>query len=188
MWIRDIDKNKGMYMEKQIARIFEIKVKNMKVILDEVEKPSGAYTRRLLIDYPHAVAIIPLLGPDKFILVKQFRYALNKETLEFPAGKIDPGETLEQAVRRELQEETGYDAENLVKLSSYTPAMGYSSEIIHLFLATKLFKSKTDIDPDEISEVTFKTKKELWNIINNSEAIDPKILIGFLLGEKLGYF
>lgn len=176
-------------MEKQISRIFEIKVKTMKAILDEVEKPSGTHTRRLIIDYPQAVAIIPFLEPNKFILVKQSRYALQKETIEFPAGKIDPGETPEQAVHRELREETGYTAKDLVKLSSYTPAMGYSSEIIHIYLATGLEHSGSKVDPDEISDIVFKSKDEIWHMIKDQyEVIDPKILIGFLLGEKLGFF
>ena len=176
-------------MERQISRIFEIKVKTMKAILDEVEKPSGTHTRRLIIDYPHAVAIIPFLEPDKFILVRQSRYALQRETIEFPAGKIDPGETPEQAAHRELCEETGYKAQNLIKLYSYTPAMGYSSEIIHIFLATGLEKSDSKIDSDEISDIIFKSKDEiLYMIKDQHEVIDPKILIGFLLGEKLGYF
>ena len=175
-------------MEKQLSRILEIKVKNMKAILDEVEKPSGAKTRRLFIDYPHAIAIIPLIEPDKFILVRQTRYALQRETLEFPAGKIDPGETPEETVVRELAEETGYKADKFIKLTSYTAAMGYSSEVIHVFLATGLSHTDTKVDPDEISEIVIKSKTELWDLIRNESEIDPKILIGFLLGEKLGYF
>ena len=175
-------------MEKQLTRIFEIKVKNTKAILDEVEKPSGATTRRLIIDYPHAITLIPLLNPETFILVKQFRYALKRETLEFPAGKVGPGETPEQAAIRELGEETGYKAEKFIKLTSYPPAMGYSSEIIHVFLTTGLTQSNVKVDPDEISQIVFKTKDELWDMIQHEPEVDPKILIGFLLGEKLGYF
>lgn len=175
-------------MEKQITRFFEIKVKTMKAILDEVEKPSGATTRRLIIDYPHAVALIPFIEPDKFVLVKQYRYALQQETLEFPAGKIDPGETPLQAAVRELAEETSYKAEKLVELTSFAPAMGYSNEIIHLFLATGLTQSSAKVDPDEISQVVFKTKNKLLDSITTNAVIDPKIIIGLLLGEKLGYF
>ena len=66
--------------------------------------------------------------------------------------------------------------------------MGYSSEIIHVFLAIGLTQSNVQVDPDEISQVVFKTKDELWDMIKNGSEVDPKILIGFLLGEKLGYF
>ena len=175
-------------MEKQLARIFEIKVKTMKAILDEVEKPSGATTRRLIIDYPHAIAIIPFIEPNKFVLVKQFRYALQRETLEFPAGKIDPGETPMQAAIRELDEETGYKAEEFIELINFAPALGYSSEMIHIFLAKGLSKSNATVDPDEISQIVLSTKEELWNKIKSNSVNDPKIIIGLLLGEKLGYF
>ena len=175
-------------MEKKLSRIFEIKVKSMKAILDEVEKPSGAITRRLLIDYPHAVAIVPLTTDNKFILVKQHRYALQSETIEFPAGKVDAGETLEEAVQRELREETGFQAKKILKMASYAPAMGYSTEVIHMFFATDLQKTDSKIDPDEIAQVVYKNKEEVWNIIQSSEVIDPKILIGFTLGERLGFF
>lgn len=175
-------------MEKQITRFFEIKVKNVKAILDEVQRPSGATTRRLIIDYPQAVALIPFIDPDKFVLVKQFRYALQRETLEFPAGKIDPGETVEQAAVRELAEETGYKADKFVKLTSYPPAMGYSSEIIHVYFVTGLTKTNISPHPDEISEIVYKTKDDLLQMIKEESEIDPKIIIGFLLGEKLGYY
>ncbi len=175
-------------MEKQITRFFEIKVKNVKAILDEVQKPSGATTRRLIIDYPPAVALIPFIEPDKFVLVKQARYALHRETLEFPAGKVDPGETPEDAAVRELSEETGYKAEKLIKLTSYPPAMGYSSEVIHVYFATGLIKTNATVDPDEISQIVYKTKDELWDMIKNESEVDPKIIIGLLLGEKLGYY
>lgn len=175
-------------MEKKLSRIFEIKVKTMRAILDEVEKPSGTITRRLLIDYPHAVAIIPLTKDKKFILVNQHRYAVQSDTIEFPAGKVDSGETPEQAVQRELLEETGYRAGKIIKMTAYAPAMGYSTEIIHMFFATDLERTDYQIDPDEIAQIVYKTKEEVWNIIQSSEVLDPKILIGFTLGEKLGYF
>lgn len=175
-------------MEKKLSRIFEIKVKTMKAILDEVEKPSGAVTRRLLIEYPHAVSIVPLTSDNKFILVKQHRYAVQSDTLEFPAGKVDVGETPDEAVQRELREETGFQANKLIKMTSYAPAMGYSTEVMHMFFATDLQKTDSKINPDEIAQVVYKTKNEVWDIIKSSDVLDPKILIGFTLGERLGYF
>jgi ADP-ribose pyrophosphatase len=176
-------------MEKFISNVFEIKVKSMRAVLDEVEKSSGNLTRRLYIDYPQAVAVIPFIKPNKFVIVKQYRYAVKRQTIEFPAGKIDLNETPEQAAFRELQEETGFTSKNLTKLTRYIPAMGYSTEILHMFFATDLEKTIYKVDSDEISNVEIVSKEFLLEIIKNKEnLIDPKILIGFLLAEKLQLF
>ena len=115
-------------METFVDRILEFQVKRIKIRIDEVKKPSGALTRRLIVDYPDAIAVVPFFPPNKVLLVKQFRYSINEEVYEFPAGKVESGEALEDAVHRELMEETGYQAGKIQKLFKYTPALGYSSE------------------------------------------------------------
>lgn len=173
-------------MEEFISKDSEISVNNIKARVDSIRKPSGKLSKRLIIDYPEAVAIVPFIAPDKFIVVSQYRYALQKETLEFPAGKIDPGETPEQSVHRELLEETGYTAGSIQKIYTYAPAIGYSTEMIHMFFATDLEKSlKASIDPDEISKYSIFSKKELWEKIEKEDLLDPKLVIGLLTCEKL---
>lgn len=173
-------------METFIERILEFKVKSIGVRIDTVSKPSGKHTRRLIIDYPDAIALIPFIPPDHVLLVRQFRYALNQETLEFPAGKIDPGESAEDAVHRELLEETGYRAGKIQKIQTYAPAMGYSSERIHLFFVTDLIKTEYAIDLDEISTVEKISLEKVWKGVLEDTFIDPKIPIGMLLADKLG--
>ena len=175
-----------MLMEYFIKRTHDFSVKDIHVTLDEVAKPSGAITQRIVINYPDSIAIVPFIKPDKFIVVNQYRYALQRETLEFPAGKIDKGESPEQTLHRELLEETGYEAKTIKKVYSYTPALGYSTEILHMYFATDLeLKDKTKVDPDEISSVKIVSKKELWEGVNSGEIKDPKIAIGLLWCEKL---
>ena len=178
--------NMAGIMEKFLSRLLDYKVKNVSTFVDEVERPSGAITSRIVIDYPNAVAIIPFISPNKFILVKQYRYALQQVTLEFPAGKIDPGETSEQAVVRELIEETGYRPESIKKIYSYAPAMGYSKEIVHLYFASNLVKTDQYPHPDEIQSLSIHTKDDLWEMIGNGKLLDPDIIIGLLYCEKLG--
>ena len=174
-------------METFVKRIQDFTVKSMRVTLDDVTKNSGTLTQRVVINYPNAVAIIPFITPDKFIIVNQYRYALQRETVEFPAGKIDKGESPEEAVHRELLEETGYIAESLQKVYSYTPAMGYSTEVLHMYFVTDLReKDKSVVDTDEISNITIMTKEELWHGVMSGTIQDPKIGIGLLWCEKLG--
>ena len=173
-------------METLSKRIHDITVRSSRVLIDEVLKPSGQKSQRVVINFPNTVAMIPLLKPDMFILVKQYRYALQRETLEFPAGKVDLSETLEMAVHRELLEETGYNAKILKKVYDFAPAMGYSTEICHLYFVTDLEKDlNAKINQEEISKIEIKSKKELWSEIQSGRIQDPDIVIGFLLCEKL---
>ena len=173
-------------MEMFIDRILEFQVRRIKVRIDEVKKPSGIITRRLIVDYPDAIAIVPFIPPNMVLLVKQFRYSINQEVYEFPAGKVDPDETLEDAVHRELMEETGYKAETIQKLYTYTPALGYSSEKLHIFFATDLTKTNYTIDIDEINNLEMFTLEEIWEGIHTGKFLDPKLVIGLSLSEKFG--
>ena len=97
-------------MEQKIKTIKSLGTKYFSVNLDEVKKGNGRVTKRVFINHPQASAIIPFISDDKIIMVRQYRYALKRETLEIPAGKIDEGERPEQCIKREMIEETGFDA------------------------------------------------------------------------------
>ena len=114
----------------------------------EIEFPDGEKGKRMVLEHPGAVAAVPITVDGGILLVKQYRKAVEKETLEIPAGKIEPGETLRDCVNRELMEETGYRAGKLTFLISYYPSCGISSEIIHIFLAEDL-REATGRNPDE---------------------------------------
>lgn len=88
--------------------------------------------------HPGAVAIVPVLSDGRMVLVRQYRYAAGKNQLEIPAGTLEPGETVEDCVKRELREETRYEAEKIKRLLSCFMAPGYSSEVIHFYIARDL--------------------------------------------------
>lgn len=100
--------------------------------------PGGEEKERIILEHPGAAAALPLLPGGRVLLVRQFRAAAGRETLEIPAGKLDPGETPEESIFRELVEETGYRAGKLEHLRSYYPSMGISDEVIHVFRADDL--------------------------------------------------
>jgi len=129
------------------------------------------------IDHPQAAAVVPFVAEDEILLVRQYRYALGKETLEIPAGKLDPGETPEECVRRELLEETGYEAGELNFLYTYAPAIGYSNELIHIYSARSLKKTKKKIDEREISSVKSYSTRRLRKMIKKGLLADGKTLL-----------
>jgi ADP-ribose pyrophosphatase len=127
-------------MDKPLVLREELLVEGLRfnVVRRYYRKTSGDEFARDIVVFPEAVAVLPILGNHEVILLRQFRAPLNNIIIEAPAGVIDPGETPEEAARRELEEETGYYPGKLVWLGSYTPSPGYSSEVIHLYYAVNL--------------------------------------------------
>jgi len=123
------------------------------VDLDQVRTSGGGLKDRLVIRHPSAVSVIALAEPGEALVVRQHRYAIDQVTLEFPAGKLREGEEPEAAARRELLEETGFEAAEWTKLLSFAPADGYSDEIIHVFVARRLTRSAGEVEADEILSV-----------------------------------
>jgi len=101
-------------------------------------KQDGGEFARDVVVFPEAVAVLPVTGNVEVVLLRQFRAPLQDFIIEAPAGVVDPGESPEDAARRELEEETGYYPRILRKLGSFTPAPGYSSEVLHLYYAKDL--------------------------------------------------
>jgi ADP-ribose pyrophosphatase len=91
-----------------------------------------------ILRHPGACAVVPLLDDGRVLLLRQYRHAVRRTLWEVPAGKLDPGEALEQCALRELKEETGYSAGSLTALGTICVTPGYSDELIHLYLARDL--------------------------------------------------
>lgn len=121
---------------------------------DTVELPNGHTTTREYIRHSGAVAVLPLTEDGEAVMVRQYRYPFARVLLEVPAGKLDPGETPDEAVRRELSEETGAEAAHLTYLGEYFPTVAYSDEVIHLYLARGLTFFDMHTDEDEFLRVS----------------------------------
>ncbi len=120
---------------------------------DAVELSNGHIASRELIRHVGAVCVLPLTDDGRVIVERQFRYPVDKILTEIPAGKLDSKEeNPEEAARRELREETGYTAEELIPLGVFYPAPAYSDEAIHMYLARGLHEGSQDLDPDEFLE------------------------------------
>ncbi|MFH1479974.1 MAG: NUDIX hydrolase [Pseudomonadota bacterium] len=168
-------------MEKKIRTIASLCTHSFSAHLDEVILLNGKAGERIKLDHPEAAAVVPFITEDEIIMVKQFRYALGKETLEIPAGKVDPGEGLEACARRELLEETGYEAGMLRFLYTYAPAIGYSNELIHIYSGHDLKKRGVELDEREITSIERLPVVEVKELIRKGLILDGKTLLGLAL-------
>lgn len=157
----------------------------LKVDAVDVELPNGNTKVHEVIRHPGAVCVIALDDDERILLVRQYRTALERVTVEVPAGKLDAGEDPEDAVRRELSEETGYDAGNVRRLASIAPAAGYSDEIIHLYMATDLTRGEAHPDEDEFISAQWVDLECLIDSVLDGRIEDSKTVIAALICDAL---
>ncbi|MEA4902446.1 NUDIX hydrolase [Desulfitobacterium sp.] len=146
---------------------------------DSVRLPNGVETTREVIYHPGAVAIVAREG-DELLLVRQYRYALERETLEIPAGKLEPGETPEACAQRELREETGYQGK-LTYLGRFYSTPGFSNELIYLFGAEDLVWAPLTADDDEFLGVERMPWEAAIHKALQGEFQDAKTTLGILM-------
>jgi ADP-ribose pyrophosphatase len=168
-------------MEKRISTVATLSAPSFSVYLDEVRLKTGEVTKRIRVDHPEAAAVVPFVSDKEIIMVRQYRYALGRETLEIPAGKADPGESVRACASRELQEETGFRAEELTHLYTFAPAIGYSNELIHIYSAKKMVQVSDTIDEREIGSVEIVPIKDLLAMVRDKYIFDGKTLIALAL-------
>ena len=142
---------------------------------DTVRLPNGKTSTREYTVHHGAVCILPLLENGDVLLERQFRYAMSEVLTEIPAGKLDYiGEDPHEAALRELREETGAVASELIPLGPFYPTCAYSTEVIHMFLARGLTFGERDLDEDEFLNVFRLPLRELVEKVLNGEIPDAK--------------
>jgi len=168
-------------IETKIASedIFEGKLLHVK--RDTVRLPDGGTATREYIMHPGAVMIVPRLPDGKLLLERQYRYPLARVFIEFPAGKIDHGETPEATARRELLEETGYEAARWSYLATLHPLITYSTERIDIYLADELTHVGARLDSGEFVETFAASLDEALAWLDRGEVTDVKTMLGLLL-------
>ena len=152
---------------------------------DEVLLPNGETGTREWINHPGAVVIVPILPNGEIALIKQFRYTVGSEFIELPAGKLDAGEDPEKCALRELEEEIGYRANKIKFLANIHPAIGFTNEIMGVFLAENLEKTQHNRDKDEFLKLVPTTLTEALNLVWENKITDVKSIIGLLWLQKI---
>lgn len=148
----------------------------LKIYRDEAVAADGCSCVREYTLHPGASAIVPILPNGNLLLERQWRYPLNRSFLEFPAGKLEAGEDPLDCAARELQEETGYLATRWAKLGPMHPVISYSTEIIHLFLATGMRASESSREAGECLELIELKPLDFLAMVQAGEVSDAKTL------------
>ena len=152
----------------------------LEVRRDTVNLPNGKTATREYIVHPGAAVIIPMLDDGRLVVERQYRHAVHRVMLEFPAGKIDPGEDPLVCAARELVEETGYRAAEWARAGVLHNAIAYSTEGIEIWFAQGLSLGERKLDDGEFIDVMAMTEAELDAMAHRGELTDAKTLIGLL--------
>jgi ADP-ribose pyrophosphatase len=171
-------------IERQITGEQVFKGRLLDVRRDRVALPDGAQATREYIVHPGAVMVVPLLDDGRLLMERQFRYPVGQVLLEFPAGKLDPGESVQTCAQRELAEETGYSAREWARAGLLHNAPAYANEVIEVWFARGLRAGERALDAGEFIDVICVEEPALEAAAGRGEVTDAKTLIGLLWLQK----
>ncbi|MBR0039958.1 MAG: NUDIX hydrolase [Oscillospiraceae bacterium] len=157
----------------------------VRVRLDRAELENGKIVRREVVEHPGGVGILPVDDEGFCYMVRQFRYPFSRQLLEIPAGKLEYGEDPLSCAVRELGEETGFSAETMIPMGCCLTSPGFSTEVLHLYLARGLHAGRAHLDEDEFLNVEKLPLSELAAMADRNEIEDGKTLIAVLKAERL---
>lgn len=165
---------------KRVGRTLKHKGSILSFYEDDIMTPDGNVAKWDFIEHSGAAAVIPVLDDGRILLVRQFRNALDRETLEIPAGGINKGEEAYAAAMRELEEETGYKTDRLTHLVSLVTAVAFCNEIIEVYTAKNLCKTQQHFDEDEFIDVESYTEDEITDMIYSGKIQDSKTIAAIM--------
>lgn len=159
------------------GRIIDVRV-------DTIRLPNGRETTREIVEHDPSICVVPVDDDDNVLLVRQYRKPTESFLLEVPAGGIEEGEDPETATRRELQEEIGHTAAELVELAAFWLAPGWASEYMYAYLATGLTPATLDADEDEFIDVVRVPLADIPSQIASGAICDAKSVASLLLAMR----
>lgn len=152
-----------------------------------VELPDGREAIRDVLRHPGAVAVVALTDDGRICLVRQYRTAIDRVTVEIPAGKLDPGEDPLECAHRELLEETGFTAKKMAYLTTIATTVGFTDEVIHLYMATGLEFKKSSPDADEFMNVDLVELPGFIDAVLDGRVEDAKTVVGALICDAVSH-
>lgn len=179
-----MDEKQIRHYETTVAeqQIFSGKI--ISVAVRDVVLENGERAKREVVYHNGGAAILPIDSDNNVYLVRQFRSAFNKELLEVPAGKLEKGEDPFKAAVRELKEESGFTAKQIIPLGEYLPTVGYSTEKLSLYLARELTAGDTDFDSDEFISLVKIPFDEAYQMCMDGRIQDGKTVVALLKAKN----
>ena len=159
------------------GRVLDVGVENHQM-------PDGRQSSFEIIRHPGGAAVLPVLPDGRVLLIRQFRPAIGEMIYEIPAGRLEPGESAQECAGRELMEEVGYSAAQIVPLGGFWSTVGFCNEYIHLFLGRELTVTEQNLEPDEIIELCPMTFDEALEKVENGEILDSKTQLALLIYQR----
>lgn len=160
-------------------RIYDGKIVNFKVMTAELE--DGSVAEREIVEHNGGVCIVSIDENNDVLMVKQFRVPFERVLLEAPAGKLEKGEDIFEAAKREFNEETGYKANKLTYMGEFYPSVGFLTEKIHIYIAEELTQDCQHLDSDEFLNVEKYNLNDLYEMVLKNEIKDSKTVIAIML-------
>lgn len=157
----------------------------LRVECDRLREENGFEIVREVVRHSGGAGCLPVFADGRVALVKQYRHPARRELLEIPAGKIEKDETPQECAARELEQEIGFRAHQIVKLADFYSSPGFCEERLYVYLATKLEQVEQNLDHDEFVEIVYLPLTEAVAMAERGEIEDSKTIIALLLAEKL---
>jgi ADP-ribose pyrophosphatase len=154
------------------------------VTQDHAVDPDGFEIKRAIVQHGGSAVVMPLDEKGRILLVRQYRLPAKSFMWELPAGRMDPGENVLQAAKRELREETGIQAKSWTKLSSFYVSPGFLAEKMTIFLAEDLKQGEQEPMEDERIQMKWVKAKELDAMVEKGDIMDAKTIVGFLAWKR----
>ena len=172
------------YTERPVGSVEKYKGIIVRVRLDDAELYTGKVVKREVVEHPGGVTILPVDEEGNCTMVRQFRYPFGRVMLEAPAGKLEYGEDHRECAVRELSEETGFTADELVYLGGCCTSPGFSTEVLHIYLALGLHAGESHPDQDEFLNVEKIPLHTLARMVMDGEIDDAKTIVAVLKAEE----
>lgn len=172
-------------IEKKISGEIKYKGVIVNVRLDDAELINGKIVKREVVEHPGGVTVLPIDREGNCYCVRQFRYPFQRAMLEAPAGKLEYGEDHRECAIRELSEETGLSADELIYMGPCCTSPGFSSEVLHIYLARGLHGGASHPDEDEFLNVEKHHISELVTMCMTGKIDDAKTIIAVLKATQL---
>lgn len=171
-------------MSKIMSRETVFAGRILDVVVEKHQMPDGRQSSFEIIRHPGGSAVLPVLPDGRILLIRQFRPTIGEMIFEIPAGRLESGESALECAGRELIEETGYSAAQILPLGGFWSTVGFCDEYIHLFLGRDLTVTEQNLEPDEIIELWPVTLAEALGKVKDGEILDSKTQLALLLYQR----